>query len=370
MKKNLLIIGGGYAGIALIKGLKQSFNITLIDENQFHIHQTEIHKFLSDNIKLEELTFSYEEFAIKNSFNFIQEHVDSIDFEKNKVFCNTKTLDYDYIVLATGSKTFFPKQIKNLDFFKKDIKSLDVIKQFKNDFFNLINSNKVNQNIVIAGGGLSGVEIAIELAEKIKEKNLSAKEIKVTIVEQQKTILPGADDYLINKTKKVLDKFNIECVHGEFITEVCEDKIILSNKTEIPYNLSLFVLGVSSEKIDNRQNIDFNVKNQYVVNEYFQIENSKNAFCIGDFAQTLTPTGEYNLPTAQMANMQAKILAKNLKNLIYKKEFEKKEIKLKGVLIDLGKNNAVGAISNLKLSAYVAYILKRFTSNLHKLKFN
>ena len=233
MKKDLLIIGGGYAGTQLVSQLKNTFNITLVDENTFHIEQTEIHRYIGSKISLGKLAFPYEKFAKKNLIQFVNARVDNIDFENNRAyFEDTTLLSYDYVVLATGSKTFFPKQIKNLDLFKKDIKSINVIKQFKEDFSTLLTSTFNNKNIVIAGGGLSGVEIAIELAQKVKQSGLSSKDIKVIIVEQQNTILPGSDKFLIQKTKKVLDELDVECVHGQFITEVEMNKIILTNKKE------------------------------------------------------------------------------------------------------------------------------------------
>ena len=228
MKEDLLIIGGGYAGTQLVSQLKNAFNITLVDENKFHIEQTEIHRYLGSQIDLGELAFPYENFAKKNLIQFVNARVDNIDFENNRAFFDDVSLSYDYVVLATGSKTFFPKQIKGLDLFKKDIKSLNVIKQFKEDFSSLLKSKGSSKNILIAGAGLSGVEIAIELAQKIKSQGLNSNHIKVTIVEQQNTILPGSDEFLIKKTKKVLDELNIECVHGEFITEVQSKKITLS----------------------------------------------------------------------------------------------------------------------------------------------
>jgi NADH dehydrogenase len=369
MKKELIIIGGGYAGTTLIHKLKNIFNITLIDENKLHLEQTEIHRYLGDKISLENLTFTYEDFSINSFFRFIHERVSKVDFKNNYIYINNSLIKYDYLVIATGSKTFFPKQIKNLNIHKKDIKLIEVIRNFKDDFNDLLKNSKKNKNIIIAGAGLSGVEIAIELAQKIKENNIKPSEIKITLVEQQKTILPESDNFLINTTKKVLNNFDVECIHNKFITEIQENKIILSNNEEINYDLSLFVLGVSSINVKNENNIDVNIKNQYIVNEYFQIDNHSNAFCIGDAAQTLTPDGKYNLPTAQMANQQALVLSSNLKKCLKNKALIKKQLKLKGVLIDLGKNNAVGLIGNLKLNGYIAYILKRFTSYLHKIKF-
>ena len=369
MKKELVVIGGGYGGLKLISKLKNDFHITLIDKNEEHIEQTEIHRYLAGKIDLDELTFLYEEFSHKRGIDFLQAEVSNINFEEKYVSYGENRIKYDHLVVSTGSNTFFPKQIQGLDQYKKDIKSLDVIKKFKSDFDQFLKDSTTKRNIMIAGGGLSGIEIAIELAEKIKNKNLE-NNIKVTIVEQQPTILPGSNEYLINKTKEVLANLGVICVHGEFITEVKEDKVVLGNKEQINYDLSLFVLGVSSISVPNEQNIEVNVKQQYVVNEYFQIEPYEDAFCIGDAAQTYTPDGKYNLPTGQMANMQAEVLAENLINSIEDKGLVKKNLMLKGVLVDLGKKDAVGLIMNkFKISGYVAYLLKRFTSYLHKTKF-
>jgi len=370
MKKRLIIIGGGYAGLILVDKLKNYYNITLIDQNEFHIEQTEIHRYLSNKIEKDKLTFSYEDFALKKFIIFIKAKITNIDFKKKEVLYDNEVLEYDSLVIATGSVSFFPKQIKNLGLYKNDIKFFEVIESFKEEFNNLLNSNPKNKNILIAGGGLSGVEISIELAEKIKKLNFKKEEIKITIVEQQPTILPSSNEYLINKTKEVLDNLEIECVHGEFITEVQEDKIILGNKEEISYDLSLFVLGVISKSIGNVQNLEVNIKEQYIVNEYFEINPYKDAYCIGDAAQTYTPDGKYNLPTGQMANMQAKLLAKNLINKVKNKPLLSKKLILKGVLIDLGGKNAVGLIFNkYKISGNIAYLLKRLTSYLHKIKF-
>lgn len=369
MKKELIIIGGGYAGTTLINKLESKFTITLIDENKYHIEQTEIHRYLGDQILLDDLIFNYENYSKKKDFNYINKTVTKLDFKNNIVFMDNESLKYDYLVISNGSKTFFPKQIKDLDFYKKDIKLLEVIKNFKNDFDSLLKIKNKKINIVIAGAGLSGVEIAIELAQKIKDNNISPNDMKITLVEQQKTILPGNNEFLIHKTKEVLNNFDVTCVHNEFISQIEENKIILSNQEEIFYDLSLFVLGVSTINIRNENNIEVNIKNQYIVNDYFQINDFSNVFCIGDAAQTLSPEGKYNLPTAQMANQQAEVLSSNLKNILKNKTFIKKELKLKGVLIDLGKNNAVALIGNLKLNGYIAFILKRFTSYLHKIKF-
>ena len=363
-RKKIVIIGGGYAGISLIYRLKKEFNITLIDETKAHVEQTEIHRYLGDKISLDELIYPYNSF-INDHLVFINAHAKLIDFKNNRVLYDDNFVEYDYLIISTGSKTMFPKQIKNIDQCSKDIKNIETIKNFKNEFELLLNSDIISKEIVIAGAGLSGVEIAIELALKAKKDNPSAK-INITIVEKEPNILPGSHKYLIKKTEKALDNLNIKSIHGEFIVAIKENKIVLSNKKELDFNLSLFLLGVVSEELKNEQNIELNIKNQYIVNDYFQIENFKNAFCLGDMAQTLTPKGDYNLPTAQMATAQAELLSKNIIRLERDELLVKNTLELNGVMIDIGDKSAVCMIYGFKFSGIFAYWLKRVTSFIHK----
>ncbi|PIE74295.1 MAG: hypothetical protein CSA19_00470, partial [Deltaproteobacteria bacterium] len=272
-------------------------------------------------------------------------------------------LHYDYLVLATGSQTFFPKQIENLERYKLDIKNLEELKLFKTRLEALSTTKEKNKHIVIAGGGLSGAEIAIELAQLIAQK-APEKNIQIHLVEQQATVLPGLDDFLINETTKILDKWGIKRIHNEHISKVEENTILLANGQKLPYDLSLFLLGVVCEQIENSQDIQYGPKNQFEVNEYFQLENHKEIFCIGDVAQTKDSQGNYNPPTAQLAIRQAEILAKNLKNMLKNKPLRQEKNEIKGVLVDLDHKNAVGIVFNIKIKGLIAYILKRVTTFL------
>jgi len=370
MKKKLLIIGGGFAGIKLCKELHEEFDIILVDENKYHIDQIQIHRYLSSKIDLEEFTFSFDKFAKLKNIKFINEKICKFDFEKKQVFSKNNTYSYDYLVISNGAKTFFPKQIKNIEKHNLDIKVLEKIKEFKKSFYELIEDKKNEEdknNIVIAGGGLSGVEIAIELAEVIKQREI--KNVQVYIIEQVKEILPNMNIFLQNRTNKALDDFNVKRIHGSFITSIENNSMILSSKQSISFSLCLFVLGVSGEFIENKQSIKANVKNQYIVNDYLQVAGFSDVFCLGDAAQTYDANNHYSPTCAQIALKQAKYLAQNLRNIKNNKKMIKQKISLQGILIDLGGKNTIGLLLGMKISSLFAYYLKRFTSYLHKKDF-
>ncbi len=158
-----------------------------------------------------------------------------------------------------------------------------------------------------------------------------------------------------------------------FASKINADSIVLSNGDVVPYNILLFVIGATGNLLDNSDNnIGINVKNQFIVDEYFQLQPYTNAFAIGDVVQAIDlKTKTFQAPTAQAARMQAMLLAKNIKNKIQMKPLVKNNISNKGVLIDLGGPScAVGKLFDFNLSGIFALISKKVIYSLHAKKFN
>ena len=372
MKKNLVIIGAGYAGINIVNKLSNNSNIeiTLINKTAYHLHQIDIHKYISGESEFEEVAFDLNEYSKNKNINFIEALVTNINFENKKVLLNEKEIAYDYLIIATGSVSFFPKQIKNIEAYAQDIKDIKVLKEQREKFLNIINSKEKNKNIAVIGGGLSGVEIALEFAQVLKEKNISEDECKISLIEQLPTVLPNLNPFLVDNTKNACDSLNIKRYHGSFVSEVKDDTIFLSDSTQIPFNMILFVIGVSSEKLVEDENTEINIKNQFIVDEYLRLKNHKEVFVVGDIAQTKDKNDNYVLPTAQMAKLHALLTAKNIENTIENKTLIKNTCETKGIMVDLANKNAVGLVMGLKVKGFIAYILKRFVSNQHIKIFN
>ena len=373
IKKNIVIIGAGYSGISLVEKISNNKNleITLIDKNLHHLHQTDIHKYISGECDLEDISFNLETYCMDKKIKFIEAFVEDIEFKTKRIILdNNKNLKYDYLVIATGSKSFFPNQIKNIQEYKADIKEINILKEQRAKFLDILHSNKKGKNIAIVGGGLSGVEIALEFANVIKKRGLTKEDCEISLIEQLPDVLPNMDSFLVKQARKACDKLNIKRYHGAFVNEVKENTIYLSDSNEIPFDMVLFLIGVSSEKLSNDESVQTNIKNQFLVDEYLRLTNHEEVFVMGDVAETKDKNGNYVLPTAQIAKLHANIVAQNLLNSIGGNLLIKNKSQTKGVMVDLADKNTVGIILGIKVKGFIAYFLKRYVSKNHKRIFN
>ncbi|WP_072679380.1 NAD(P)/FAD-dependent oxidoreductase [Arcobacter sp. LA11] len=376
LKKRVIIIGGGYAGVSLLHKLKSKKNIELIliDKSQSHLLQTHIHKYISGYYSKEDITFNHEKYCKENSIEFICEEVSNINYKDNYVITRENLLyHYDYLVIATGSISIFPSQIQNVIEYTKDIKRIDNLDYYRNKFKKLLESSPMNRSIAVVGGGVSGLQIACEMAYTIKSKGLNKENIQVTLIEGMNTILPGMDPFLVEKSIQRCKELDIKVINNLFASKILEDSIILSNDDEISYDILIFVIGAIGNNISNSdKNIEENPRNQLVVDDYYKVKPYKNVFAIGDIVQAIDKnTNDFQAPTAQASRMQAELTGKNITKDINGDTLISNNISNKGILIDLGGPNcAIGRLLNVNLSGKIALWMKKLIYSLHTKKFS
>ncbi|MCX6053107.1 MAG: NAD(P)/FAD-dependent oxidoreductase [Campylobacterales bacterium] len=384
MKKEVVIIGGGYGGLRAIEFLAKhkDINITLIDKNPYHYLQTEAYGYIAGRFDIHDIAIDLDKWCrgFKNRVNFVYEEVTSINYEKQVVEISEKQISYDYLVIATGAQTNFFSFIDGLRENSYGVKNLQRAYNFRKDFEDLIYKKLQNEkfnndgdiNLAIGGAGLSGVEVAAEMANVIEiySKTIGerAKAIKIYLIDASDTILPGMSAYVISNTKKRLEKLGVKILTSAFINNLDKSYIYFKNGKKLHYHFMIFTGGIKASSLNNNLNNEKNRINQFIPDKELNINSSKNVFAIGDCVEIRDINGKILPPTAQIAEKSAEYVANTIRKRIDGIVNKPFHANVSGIFIALGGKYAVGEMFNfIKVKGYWAYLLKKAITHAYYL---
>jgi len=360
--KKVIVVGGGYGGIKALETFgSENIDVTLIDKNLYHYLQTESYNFLSFNISLNDITIPLESITkgINKNFNFIQD--EALNIENNTLICKNSSYSFDYLIIATGSKTFIPKIFNKDNFY--EVKELKNAIKLKHSFENILHKHLVSKtfsNIVVIGGGSSGVEIAAEMKNYINQSILY-KDVKVTLITEQ--FLTEIDEESREIAYENLKKLGIEIIIDR--VEKVENDILYTKNKEIKYNFGVLATGIKPSNFI--ENLDFKKENGFlVVDEYLRVK--ENIFAIGDCALLKDKNNNPLPPTAQTAEQSGIIAAKNILRLINNKPLLKADLKIYGLAIALGGKFAIAITPFFKIDNILGYLGKKAIEKYYKFK--
>ena len=381
--EKVVIIGGGYAGIYALRELVKNKNIkiTLIDKNTYHNLQPEVYDLISNKSNIADVTIDLTTLCLGIDHDYLEYKnliVRNIDTNEKKIYTEEQEIvTYDYLIVAAGTRTFFPPSIPGLND-AHDIKKLQWAMYFKQSFENQLFKKIQDEakqcedtNIVVVGAGLSGVEIAAEMAYNskkfFKRGNFSCDNLKISLISSADTILPGLNRDLINISHKRLKSLGINVITNTKLTQMDEHYAYLSNGTKIVNSFLIFTGGVESSKIKGLDDFSHNQRGQLIVNEYLQTTNDKNIFAIGDIAEIKNQNGELMPPNVTIARCSGICAGKNVLRQINGKELISCKPKLEGILIALGGEYAAGDIYGMfTVKGKIAYEIKKYVFNSYR----
>lgn len=381
--EKVVIIGGGYAGIYALRELAKNKNIqiTLIDKHTFHNLQPEVYDLIANKSNIADVTIDLTTLCMGLNHDYVEYKnlkVRNIDKEAKKIYTEEQEIvTYDYLVMAAGTRTFFPPQIPGLNN-AHDIKKLHWAMFFKQSFENQLFkkiSDEAKQcddtHIVVVGAGLSGVEIAAEMAYNskmfFKRGNFSCDNLKISLISSSGTILPGLSQNLINISHQRLKSLGIKVITSTKLTKLEDGYAHLSNGTKIPHSFLIFTGGVEASKIEGLEDFDTNGRGQIRVNEYLQVPDHKNIFAIGDVAEIKNKDGEIMPPNVTIARISGTNAGKNILSMIADRGLIKCKPKLDGILIALGGKYAAGDLMGLvNVKGRLAYEIKKYVFSSYR----
>jgi NADH dehydrogenase len=380
----IVILGGGFGGVYTLKYLHKLFQtrgltristrinadvkLVLVNKKNYFLFTPLLHEFATGSVSLENLVEPIREIIRCCDYEFIHGEVKRIDLENKIVELNENKIDYDYLVIALGSKTNF-YNIPGAEENSFTLKSLDDAIRLRNHFihmFEIASKDKDDESLtfVIVGGGATGVELAGEMSDyfyktfsKFYPKKIISK-VKIILIEKGNELIPQFSPKLRKIAFEVLKKKNVEVILGKGVKEVGKDFIKLDDETIIKTKTVIWTAGIEPNLPEIIGNVEKDSKGRLIVNEYLQVKNYENVFSIGDvccYIQNQKPLPQL----AQVAVRQAKAVAKNIFNLIQNKPLEKFVYRHQGDLISLGRFFAIGEIKNFTFSGFFAWILWR-----------
>ncbi|HKM44703.1 MAG TPA: NAD(P)/FAD-dependent oxidoreductase [Dysgonamonadaceae bacterium] len=376
IKKKIIVIGCGFGGLQFIKHLKKDiFDILLIDKVNHHQFQPLFYQVAASQIEPATISFPLRKiFQNRKDVRIRLTNVEALNEKKKVIETSIGEFSYDYLVIATGSKTnyFNNDQIEeNALSLKSTFKAMTIRNKTLMNFEKILyEKNRAGlYNIVIVGAGPTGVELAGAFAEMKKEvipkdyPNIIPSKINVYLLEGSNHTLSAMSPYAQKYSEKYLLKMGVIVKTGIFVKQYDGKIVTLSNGETIYSENVIWSAGVKGNAIGGIPDDVLLPTGRIKVNRINRVEPLADVYAIGDVAYM--ETEKYPKGHPQLANVaigQAKNLAKNLHKIDQEKHDKLKEYEYRnlGTMATVGRNKAVVDLPFAKFRGRFAWFVWMF----------
>ena len=394
-KKKIVILGSGFAGVECARQLESKFGndpeieLVMIGEDNFLLFTPMLPQVASGMIETRHIVFPIRTICKKTKF--YEGRIKNIDpYGKLVTIWGTGdkrsvSIHYDFLVVALGSETNFfgMADVEKNAYTMKTLNDavmlrnrvIDMLEQAENETNPILRKSFLN--FVVVGGGFAGIETAGELMDLLLDARkyyptIHKKDLKVIVLEAMGEILPGfnkklaifAKEKLIERgidirLKKAVTSFDGNEVTTKSLDETPKDSIDQSEIDSIITKTLIWTAGVTPVNTIKRSMFKTE-KGKLVVNDFLEVTNFPGVFAIGDCALFVDPVSKRPFPpTAQIAEAQAKIAAKNLISLIQNSQKEKFVYHSKGQMAIIGKRSGIATFLGANISGFLAWLIWR-----------
>lgn len=375
-RKKIIVIGGGFAGIQLVKHLDENlFDVLLIDKLNHHQFQPLFYQVATSQIEPGTISFPLRKiFQRRKNTQIRITEVTGIVPSENRVKTTIGDFEYDYLVIANGCKTnFFGNQelMKHAYGLKSTYDAIRIRNKILQNFEDILSADNSTKeylmNIVIVGAGPTGVELAGAFSE-IK-RHILPKDFPSIDFRNLKIILLDAADYPLNSmsdmakhaAEKYLRKMGVDVLTKTMVKSYDGQILTLSSGEQIKTKHLIWAAGVTGEIIQGLPEGAIKNNSRIIVDRHNRVKDHQNIFAVGDIAYMETP--KYPKGHPQVANVainQARNLATNLKALMKGRSLKEFEYRNLGVMATIGKNKAVVDLPFASFKGYFAWLVWMF----------
>jgi len=375
----IIIIGGGFGGLELVRGLRKlNVQVVLFDKYNHHTFQPLLYQVATSGLETNSIVFPFRKrFANQADFYFRLGEVVQIKPEENYIETTIGGINYDYLIIATGATTNF-YGMQELEEKAMAMKTITDAIKLRNriirnlEFALLTDDNEAMNSLmdfVIVGGGPTGVELAGALSELKRNvfpkdyKELDLSHMDIHLVEAGPRLLNGMSDIAAEKALSYLKKMGVKVHLNLAVKSYNGFEAVFNNGEKILTRTLVWAAGVKGNPIKGLAEECISRANRQKVDLYNRVKGHKNIFAIGDAA---VMEGDEKFPNghpmmAPPAIQQGALLASNLKKMIAgNKSIRPFSYKDKGSMATIGRNKAVVDTKGLKIQGFIAWYIWMF----------
>lgn len=383
----VVIIGAGFGGIELAKSLKnKEVEVIMVDKHNYHTFQPLMYQVATGSLEADSIAFSVRKnFEGQKNFRFRIAEVKKINTDKNTIeTTNIGEIDYDYLVIATGSTNNF---FGNKDFEKYTLpmKSIPEALNLRSAVLQnletaLLLPTKEEREpyltFVLVGAGPTGAELAGSIAEirnYILTKDypeLNKEEMKVYLVDGLPKVLANMSEQASKKAQQFLEDMNVEVLLNVMVESYDGDLLLFKGGRQIKTRNVVWSAGVMGVVPEGLPKEHIAKGNRISTDEINRVIGVNNVFAIGDVSSTIIEGMPKGLPgVAPVAMQQGKHLGKNLIRLINNQPTEKFVYNDQGSMATIGRNKAVVDMGKIKFQGFFAWLVWMFVHLISLLGF-
>lgn len=373
----IVIIGGGFGGLTLLRKLrKTNFQVVLIDQNNYHQFQPLFYQVATSGLEPSSISFPFRKVFQSRSNIFIRiTQVTSIDTANKRVITRIGHINYDFLVIAAGAETnyFGNEHFKENSYPMKSVPEALLLRNtLLQNLENALITDDPDEregllNLVIIGGGPTGAELAGAIAEMKKYilpkdyPELNFDDMKIYLVEA----LPAVLNVMSKKSKetalKYLESLKVIVLLNKKVSDYDGRMVTFADNSTIRSNMLIWTAGVSAVKFEGLPAESFGKGGRLLVNRVNMVKGFTDIFAIGDIAfmtEDKWPNGHPQV--AQVAIQQARTLAKNFSHLSDRNKLVDFSYHDKGSMATIGRNLAVADLPGLSFTGFPAWLIWMF----------
>ena len=358
-KPRIVIVGGGFGGLEVVKGLRGvKAQVVLFDKYNHHTFQPLLYQVATSGLETSSIVAPFRKlFRPQTDFYFRLAEVIGVRPEENYIETSIGGVKYDYLVIATGAVTNF-HGMKDLEKNASSMKTIVDATKLRNKIirhmeYALLTEDDEAMNsfmdFVIVGGGPTGVELAGALSELKKNvfpkdyKELDMREMDIHLIEASPRLLNGMSEQASAKALEFLTRMGVRVRLNTAVKSYDGYEVILSTGEKLISRSLVWAAGVIGNPIEGIKPEMITKGNRLLVDRFNRVHGHENLFAIGDVAlmegDEKFPKGHPQM--APPAQQQGRLVARNIKNNIAKRPLAPFSYFDKGSMATIGRNKAV-----------------------------